>query len=58
MFKELERQYGVEVRFSATNKEFNGIFRHDNLRNALNEICQPMGLSFKISNDKVVTISE
>ncbi|MEM6321315.1 MAG: FecR domain-containing protein [Bacteroidota bacterium] len=59
VFEELERQYDVTVTVPKIQRLFSGDFQHDNLANALNAICKPMGLQFELSEDaKRVTISE
>lgn len=57
VFAELERQYGVTVNTGALNRVFSGSFQHDDLKEAVNHICKPLGLQYTISDDgKVVFI--
>ena len=59
VFEELERQYDVKVISPRIVQPFNGSFPHNNLKNALDFICKPMNLSYRISADnKVITIEE
>ena len=58
VFKELERQYNVSVKFknTDTSRLFSGGFVNDNLQNALVSITQPMNLTFEISTSNQVLI--
>ena len=57
VFKEVERQYDVKVISPKLNRPFNGGFPHNDLESALNLICKPMNLTYRISADKkIVTI--
>jgi len=59
VFEELERQYDIKVKVSKINQPFSGTFRRDNLEQALEVICKPMGLRYTItSSGKQVVISE
>ncbi|MDF1696291.1 MAG: FecR domain-containing protein [Saprospiraceae bacterium] len=58
VFSELERQYNMHVTLPNLNGNFNGRFGHDNLKVALEDICLPLNLSFTITEDKNVIISE
>lgn len=60
VFKELENQYNIKVVNAVTDNEknFTGAFEHSNLDNALKSITQPLNLTYSISNNKVVTISD
>lgn len=49
---ELERQYDVKITASPINKTFSGVFMHNDLDNALNDICKPLGLQYELSADK------
>ncbi|MCG2462828.1 FecR domain-containing protein [Flavobacteriaceae bacterium F89] len=55
---ELERQYAikVEVDRNLLQKNFTGAFVHDNLELALNSICFPLNLDYKILNDDTVRL--
>ena len=58
VFDEIERQYNVKVETELHERIFSGVFIHDNLETALEQICKPMGLTFNInSNQSIVTIS-
>ncbi len=57
VFQELERQYNIKVEVPVVKRNFTGTFNHDNLEQAVEQICKPMGLKFEISEDqKVVNI--
>ena len=59
VFKELERQYDVQINSSQIERPFNGTFRHDDLETALKDICLPMNLDYTIAEDgKTVRIIE
>jgi len=55
---ELESQYSITVTDSiaANTLRFTGAFEHDNLINALKSVTQPLGLTYKIINNKEVVI--
>jgi len=57
VFEELERQYSVTIRYEIdlNDREFSGVFPHDNLDNALNLICGAMNLNFT-KKEKIITI--
>lgn len=58
VFKELERQYDVQVLLPKIDRRFNGSFPHNDLGNALSAICKPMNLTPSLSADKkVITIT-
>ena len=58
VFLELERQYNVTVISAESTQTFSGIFMHNDLNNALRNICKPLGLEYKISDDKRQVIIE
>ena len=59
VFEELERQYDIKVQVSKINRPFSGTFRMDNLEQALEAICKPMGLTYtRTSDGKQVMISQ
>lgn len=58
VFKELERQYNIKITRPDVNRIFSGSFTQNNLEEALEVICQPMGLQFKVVNNEQVTIYE
>ncbi len=57
VFSELERQFDVEVKLArGIDKRFSGYFSKIDLEEALTMICEPLGLQFKIGNNKSVNI--
>jgi len=56
VLNEIERQYDVTVTSSKMNEPFSGIFDHGDIKKALDQICTPMGLSFKFVTDKKIEI--
>ena len=58
VLEELERQFAVKVTVNNVNldKKFTGTFTHKNLELALKSICEPLQLTYKISNNGAVTI--
>ncbi|MFK7979902.1 MAG: FecR family protein [Saprospiraceae bacterium] len=59
VFEELERQYDIEVQVSKISRPFSGTFRTNNLEQALEAICKPMGLTYIITaGRKQVVISD
>ncbi len=58
VLEELERQFAVKVTVKNVNldKKFTGTFTHKNLELALKSICEPLQLTYKISNNGAVTI--
>ena len=57
VFLELERQYDITISSPELTQSFSGIFLHNDLDNALQSICKPLGLEYKISDDQsTVTI--
>ena len=59
VFEELERQYDIEVIAEKFDKIFTGSFTHQSIEQALDQLCIPMGLTFKLDADKKrVTISK
>lgn len=55
VIKELEQQYKTKVSVSDidTTLLFTGVFKYDNLDNALKSICDPLNLAYTIKNNKV-----
>ena len=51
VFAELERQYDIKVDRPNLNIEFTGIFSHDDIKKALQQISKPMGLKYDINED-------
>ena len=59
VFEELERQFTVEVTNLVLNRTFTGIFTHQDLELALQEVCTPLKLTYELSADgKKVTITD
>ncbi len=58
VLEELEREFAVKVTVNNVNldKKFTGTFTHKNLELALKSICEPLQLTYKISNNGAVTI--
>jgi len=57
VFNELERQFGVQLQTPALEgRLYTGRFNNKNLDEALQLICLPMGLTYKLQSDKVVII--
>ena len=58
VFKELERQFNVNVVLpEENNKFFTGEFNNKNLADALDIVCIPMDLTYEIENNNKVIIS-
>ncbi|WP_372944773.1 FecR family protein [Muriicola sp.] len=55
---ELERQYNVEVVLEGVSADtrFTGGFVHDDLKNALRSIAEPLGLSYDLTQDNKVIL--
>lgn len=59
IFAELERQYDISVEFNGNGKRLATVdFSNENLKEALEVICIPMGLEYEIRNNRKVIISE
>jgi transmembrane sensor len=58
VFLELERQYDIHVTFKNidTSRLFTGGFVHNNLKNALIAITQPMDMTYELNTSKQVII--
>jgi transmembrane sensor len=58
VFKELERQYDISITCSnAANRIYSGYFNTSStLGNAMDMICQPMGLTYKIVDNRTVIV--
>lgn len=52
VFKELERQYDIEIVMGKIEKKFTGRFTHENLNAALESICLPLELEFNIDQEE------
>jgi ferric-dicitrate binding protein FerR (iron transport regulator) len=59
VFNEIERQYDINVELSAVDKKFTGQFTHKDINAALDAICIPLGLRYKLDADeKTVNVYE
>lgn len=58
VFRELERQYDINIQFTPDNRVFGGAFNHNNLDSALQVICEPMGVSYKKEKANIYKIIE
>jgi len=58
VFNELERQYNIKVTHPNIDRIFSGSFTQNNLEEALDVVCRPMGLQFKIVNNELVEVYE
>jgi len=57
VFEELARQFAVQIVINTnSNRLYTGYFNNQNLEEALNLVCQPMGLTWEIK-EKVITIN-
>jgi transmembrane sensor len=58
VFAGIEQCYGVEIRAEiAENRLYTGTFTSENLEDALESVCLPMGLAWKFQSDKVIAIA-
>ena len=61
VFEEFERQFGytVNIETDITSRIYTGFFSHDSIKEALETICLPMGISFSIDEkQKIVWIKK
>ena len=59
VFQEMIRQFDIEINHPSSNRLFTGSFDHNDLNEALTQICIPMGLKYTIDEpNKSVTITE
>jgi len=58
VFKEMERQYNITIKTPLLDRIFSGGFPHNDLKKALDDVCLPMGLTYKIINADLVEIYE
>ncbi|MEM9847278.1 MAG: FecR domain-containing protein [Bacteroidota bacterium] len=59
VFEALARQFDVKINAPLIQVPFSGSFEHSNLKNALEEVCKPLGLQFSMTPDqKEVFITE
>ena len=56
VFQEIERQYDVRIEYPDVDRTFSGFFEHDDLAEALNQVCLPMDLNFEIKEGNKVEI--
>jgi len=54
VFEELERQYGLTVNGEIPNEPFKGTFVHNNLNEALKQICEPLNLKCTFNNKEIL----
>lgn len=58
VFKEIERQFNVDIIFKSTKKRFyTGYFKNNDLNEALRLVCIPMGLSYTV-NERSIEIKQ
>ena len=60
VFEELERQYDVDLEFDLNDikdRTYTGYFNNENLTEALQLVCSPMGLNFQIEEKQVKIMS-
>lgn len=55
---EIERQYDLEIELTGLDPGtlFTGAFVHDDMENALKSVTEPMGLQYRFTTDKYVSI--
>lgn len=54
---ELERQFDIKIQAQhISDRYYTGYFNNENLKEALENVCLPMNLHYKIKNDKTVII--
>ena len=52
VWKEIERQFAVKVLYRGDQqRKYSGVFNNGDLSKALDGICGPMGLQYKINNE-------
>jgi transmembrane sensor len=58
VFKEIERQFDVIIHAPDvdTNRRYSGVFRRGNLNEALEMVCIPMGLEYRLANGNEIVI--
>lgn len=58
VFKEIERQFNVDIIFKSTEKRFyTGYFKNNDLNEALRLVCIPMGISYTV-NERSIEIKQ
>lgn len=59
VFKEMERQFAIDINNKAAVQQFSGIFSHSDIEKALDDVCRPLGLKYKLSsNNKSIEITD
>ncbi|MGE0077676.1 MAG: FecR family protein [Bacteroidales bacterium] len=59
VFKEIERQFNVSIRvdgFDSKERKYTGFFRNNNLKEAMDLVTMPMGLTYQINSDSTIVI--
>jgi transmembrane sensor len=51
---EISRQFNVHIAADTIHRRYTGYFNKSNLTEALNSVCLPMGLQYRISKDSVI----
>ena len=52
VFDEMERQYDISIEYEKLDQYFSGTFRHNNLSEALEKVCRPLGLQYSIEKNR------
>lgn len=60
VIEEMERQFDIVIKydFPIDKRVYTGYFDNENLEESLEKVFQPMGIKYKIINDKEIVISE
>jgi transmembrane sensor len=54
VFAEMERQFNVRIEYSGNKmRSYSGYFNDSSISSALDLVCIPMGLNYKISNNRI-----
>ena len=56
--EELERQFDIKIKLKDADRVFTGTFNHSDLDAALNNICKPLELTYRVSTDKKSVVIE
>jgi transmembrane sensor len=54
VFDEIARQFNVHISGEMIDRRYSGYFNKSTLTEALNNVCLPMGLTYRISKDTVI----
>lgn len=56
VFEEIKRQFGLNIIEGNIdmNRKFTGLFYYTNIKDALNQVCKPMNIEFKITDNEVI----